>query len=271
MFRSAPTQLRTSLAARLKAFVRGVVRAVGQRVRPAASDATCFDPVPPSASRIVGEWLRARLTAIETATARIEAGMRRRVTPNASHITAQRRAPDAPAGAPRADRLAPRFGWVCRWAPETEWGGAAVCELLEGPRLRSLFMAAPDRMARLWSPLLNALGQIRPEWFPQLAHRARTRRDAMAPPVCGQTRPRFRAELARVRRPTARRPAAVATKSPPSCVDDATAAAALNLTESSAAAGNDSKPFRIRRGLPGLRPFRHAPRQFTIILNLKRM
>jgi hypothetical protein len=183
-------QPNASLAERLRAFVWRVVAPLGERVNRAPEGRVEKHLVPVAVYRRILAWMQARREAIEALMARIGAGTLRK-----SAGYAPRRAKEGAAAKPRkvmpAEERFPRlFGWVCRWAPEAHLGARDLRDLLDDPEMKALVLAAPGRMVRLWSPLLHALGQTKPAWFPTPPKRARKSR-------AGQTRP----EQSRMRTP----------------------------------------------------------------------
>jgi hypothetical protein len=172
MTRPSTPQPAASLAQRLGAFVRRVVGVVAPRTRRAPAVPVAPEAAPAGTKQWISGWVRTRCAALSALMARIESGTLRPSARTVRRTASVGIAPCARHIAP----VAPQFGWVCRWAPETHWAGGPVRDLLEGARVRSLVLAAPERMVRAWSPLLNALGQERPEWFPVLPKRARMSR-----------------------------------------------------------------------------------------------
>jgi hypothetical protein len=168
MTRPSTPQPAASLAQRLGAFVWRVVGVVAPRTRRAPAVPVAPDAAPAGTKQWISGWVRTRCAALSALMARIESGTLRPSARTVRRTASVGIAPSARHIAP----VAPQFGWVCRWAPETQWAGGPVRELLEGARVRALVLAAPERMVRAWSPLLNALGQERPEWFPVLPKRA---------------------------------------------------------------------------------------------------
>jgi hypothetical protein len=177
-----------SLAQRLSAVVMGVVVALGERTRRVPHGARVHHLVPqPVYDRILA-WLRARRLRIEALIDRIRAGTLRQPRAHAPRPDAAGVAPEGVAPRPRGmvppqDRIPALFGWVCHWAPEAGFAGQDLSLLLEDAEMKALVLAAPGPMARLWTPLLNALGRPKPEWFPKPPKR---RRRARTPrPPCG--------------------------------------------------------------------------------------
>jgi hypothetical protein len=77
---------------------------------------------------------------------------------------------------PAEERFPRLSGWVCRWAPEAHFGARDLSGLLDDPEMKALVLRAPNQMIRLWSPLLHALGQTKPAWFPKPPKRVRASR-----------------------------------------------------------------------------------------------
>jgi hypothetical protein len=162
-----------SLAQRLRAFVWRVVIAVGERVNRAPEGSLVRHRVPLPVYRRIADWMQARRQAIEALMARIAAGTLRTSAAYAPRTTAVRAEPKPRTLVPDEERFPRLFGWMCRWAPEGWLGAADLRGLLDDPAMQAVVLAAPARMVRLWSPLLFAVGQIKPDWFPKPPTRER--------------------------------------------------------------------------------------------------
>jgi hypothetical protein len=165
-----------SLAQRLRAFVWRVVIAVGERVNRAPEGSLVRHRVPLPVYRRIADWMQARRQAIEALMARIAAGTLRTSAAYAPRTTAVRAEPKPRTLVPDEERFPRLFGWMCRWAPEGWLGAADLRGLLDDPAMQAVVLAAPARMVRLWSPLLFAVGQIKPDWFPKPPTRERRAR-----------------------------------------------------------------------------------------------
>ncbi len=62
---------------------------------------------------------------------------------------------------------------MCAFGPNAQQNGQAFAEWLNEPATRALVMAAPEKMAPLVGPLLNATGACRPDWLPALPKRVK--------------------------------------------------------------------------------------------------
>jgi hypothetical protein len=174
---SLPTvQPEASLAQRLRAFVWRVVGAMTPRTRRAPAVSVAPKVVPVETKRWIAGWVRKRCAALSALAARVESGRQGTFSRSARRTDSQGTAPASRRSEPGQAGIARQFGWMCHWAPETEWAGIPVRELLDGARMRALVLAAPEPMTRAWSPLLNALGQETPEWFPVMPKRAQRKR-----------------------------------------------------------------------------------------------
>ncbi len=164
-----------SLAQRLANVVLRVLGALGERTRRVPNGSPERHLVPQAVYDRVLAWLQVRRLAILALMARIQAGTLRPPRPYAPRTLAEGAEPRARKVPPPADRIPPVFGWVCRWAPEARYAGHDLSALLEDAQMKALVLAAPERMVRLWTPMLNALGRPKPDWFPKLPKRVRRR------------------------------------------------------------------------------------------------
>jgi hypothetical protein len=174
-----------SLAERLKAFVWRVVIAVGERVNRAPEGSVVRHRVPLEVYQRIAEWMQTRRQAIEALMARIEAGKLRASPVYAPRASQEGGEPKARKTIPAAERFPRISGWVCRWAPEAWSGAADLRGLLDDPRMKTLVLSVPERMVRLWNPLLYAVGQNKPDWFPKLPRRPRRSRRKVKTFPCG--------------------------------------------------------------------------------------
>jgi hypothetical protein len=164
-----------SLAQRLGAVVLRVLGALGERTRRVPDGSPVHHLVPQAVYDRVHAWLRARRLAIMALMERIQAGTLRPPRPYAPRALAEGTEPRARKMPPPEERIPPVFGWVCRWAPEARFAGHDLSALLEDAEMKALVLAAPERMVRLWTPMLNALGRPKPDWFPKWPKRVRKR------------------------------------------------------------------------------------------------
>jgi hypothetical protein len=165
-----------SLAQRLGAVVLRVLGALGERTRRVPDGSPVHHLVPQAVYDVVHAWLRARRLAIMALMERIQAGTLRPPRPYAPR--------------PPEERIPPVFGWVCRWAPEARYAGHDLSALLEDAQMKALVLAAPARMVRLWTPMLNALGRPKPDWFPKWPKRVRRKARTTPPPLRSASRPK---------------------------------------------------------------------------------
>ncbi len=154
----------STLLHRVKAVLR---RAVQEGVRPevpAAADASVPDSIAPALRGRTQVWLRAKLRALTAVMRRIEAGERFE-----QPIVSSRSAAEVPRGGlkiPHEERMPRGFGWMCGLGPNVRRDGAAFAAWLHAPAMRAMVLAAPVEMARAISPILAAVGERRPVWFP---------------------------------------------------------------------------------------------------------
>jgi hypothetical protein len=169
----------STLLRRVKAVVRRVARPVAACARRAAAGASerQAQAISPVLRGAAGEWMRARLRALSAVMRRIEAGERLDRPGRRSRRTASRG--DGARGErgllPPEARLPRGFGWMCAFVPEVRRDGAAFAAWLGEPAMQARFSAAPETMARAVGPILTAVGQGRPEWFPAMGSAARRR------------------------------------------------------------------------------------------------
>jgi hypothetical protein len=168
----------------------GVMRPLGDRVRRAPS---LWRPenrlIPEPLVVLIQAWLQKRRQLIEALIHRIAEG---------KHVGRAYRPREPKPGAipkPRAQippekQLPPRVvGWINRMASEVNCHAAGLLHIACTPEMRAMIEASPQ-MARLWVPLLNSLGQPRPDWWPKPPPRPRRPRRPPPPPrprrPCGQ-------------------------------------------------------------------------------------
>jgi hypothetical protein len=182
-----------TLLDRVRAIVRRVVRpAVGStRAVPAGAvrEKPVQAPFSPVLRGLVEDWMSAKLRALSALTRRIEAGEPVEPPLAAPRETAARAVDRSLArtAIPPEERLPRGFGWMCACGPNVRQDGEAFAAWLNEPAMKTKVLAAPERMARLISPLLTATGQRRPDWFPERAKRARRSsqlKTATALPIC---------------------------------------------------------------------------------------
>jgi hypothetical protein len=171
-----------SLAMRLAAYVLRVMGAVGDRTRRVPAQDVARGIVPQAVYDRIGAWLQTRRLAIAAVMARLQAGKvfrPRAYAPRGGAGGVARAVQPAPAADAHLFR---GFGWLYRWAPEVRVGAGHLVELLDDAEMKAAVLAAPGPMVRAWTPLLNALGRRKPDWFPKLPGRVRLA--CIAP--CGQ-------------------------------------------------------------------------------------
>jgi hypothetical protein len=160
-FTASPTRL----AARLGAIVGEVIVRVMSRVRFTTELSHPVGVLMPAAlAQIVAAWLARRRAMILALMARIQAGKPPSPRPSGS-FPVKPGAVRAPKPKPPPElRVKRGFGWLCGLADEVRDQGVWLRELLAEPAMREMVLATP-RMARLLSPLLHALGELKPEWM----------------------------------------------------------------------------------------------------------
>jgi hypothetical protein len=79
---------------------------------------------------------------------------------------------------PPEERLPRGFAWMHNMANEIRHRTGLLPEWLEEPEVKAAVLASPQ-MARLVSPLLNAVAIAKPDWFPELPKRPRKSRAGM--------------------------------------------------------------------------------------------
>jgi hypothetical protein len=132
--------------------------------------------VPLWAEKLINGWLGARRAAIVALVRRIEAGTQKPPQPYKARA--------AKAGAAKAETARkvagirmPHFrGWLFAVGRELSLPGIQLGTLLNED-MRAMVCAHP-RLARLIRPLLRAMGETVPAWFPRAPTRARAKRTA---------------------------------------------------------------------------------------------
>jgi hypothetical protein len=165
----------TRLLNRVKAVVRRVAGIVGQRGLAVSAVAPVRVPGPVTAEmrgRAAG-WMRARLRALSAVMRRIEAGAVLAAPVRGTRAAGCGRIAATREGVPAEARLPRGFGWISAFEPGVREHGAAFAAWLSEPAMQAKVMAAPERMARVISPILMATGVARPAWFPVVARRGR--------------------------------------------------------------------------------------------------
>jgi hypothetical protein len=126
---------------------------------------------------LIQAWLQKQRQMIEALMRRIAAGAHhprpykpREIKPGA----VARPRPETPP----EKRLPPRvFGWINHMASEIGPWAAAMNYFIGVPEMKAMVLASPQ-LARLWLPLLNAVGAEKPDWWPKPPPRPRRARKA---------------------------------------------------------------------------------------------
>jgi hypothetical protein len=144
---------------------------LGDRVRPAPSYMTQRSLLPERLVFHTQQWLMRRRSMIACLMDRIAAGKckARAYKPREIKPDAVRKPrPEIP-----SENWLPRmFAWVRRMAPEMGRAVEDLTRLLEEPEMKAMVLAAPQ-MARVRVPLLNAVGERKPDWWPKPKPRPR--------------------------------------------------------------------------------------------------
>jgi hypothetical protein len=170
MFRPAPFLV--TVLDRVKAIVRRVARPAAVRVRAEPVGASAQAHVRAAPDGLVQHWMTAKLQALSALIRRIEAGETLEapvISPRAATTGAASPLERVP-GSPE-ERLPRGFGWMCAFGPNVRRDGAAFAAWLNEPAMQARVMAAPQRMARVIGPILNATGERRPAWLPEAPKR----------------------------------------------------------------------------------------------------
>jgi hypothetical protein len=149
------------------------------RVVPLGSPGVAVSPVLRGMAR---GWMQAKLRALTALTRRIEAGEMLEKPVRAAIAVKSAEHPGVRAPLPPEERLPRGFGWMCAFEAKLREDGAAFAAWLSEPAMRAKVLAAPERMARVIGPILNAAGASRPDWFPTRA----TGRKTSFPPCGGR-------------------------------------------------------------------------------------
>jgi hypothetical protein len=164
-----------TLLDRVKAVVRRVARPMAERPRFVPGIEAAVAPMPPMLRGLARDWMSVKVRALSALVRRVRAGEKLerpvivpRKTPPGRDRTAMVRA-----GFGAQERLPRGFGWMCASGPKVREHGRMFAEWLNQPATRAMVLAAPERMAQVIGPILNATGEGRPEWFPVAARRAK--------------------------------------------------------------------------------------------------
>ncbi len=130
--------------------------------------------IPVRFERLINLWLEARKRTIVALIGRIEAGMQPPPRPYKARETKTTAAEPGAARTVPGPRLPTRFGWLCVIGREVSGPGSWLARLLDED-MREMVTAHPH-LARLIRPVLRMMGQRAPEWFPNPANRARSKR-----------------------------------------------------------------------------------------------
>jgi hypothetical protein len=166
-----------TLLDRVKAIVRRVARPVAMPARMVSGmAATTVAPMPPVLHGPAEDWMAAKARALATLMRRIRAGEKLEPSLTVPHKAVLGRDPAALARARVApqERLPRGFGWMCASGPKVREHGRMFAEWLSEPGTRALVLTAPERMARVIEPILNATGERGPEWLPKRETRSFT-------------------------------------------------------------------------------------------------
>ncbi len=167
MFSAAPFLV--TLLDRVKAIVQRVARPAVERAMSSPAGSATGGPVSPVVRGLANGWMSAKLRALSALMRRIEAGERLEPPVRATPLARGEDAPVARAAVPPIERLPRGFGWMCAFGPDVRRSGALFAAWLNEPVMKAMVLAAPERMARVTGPILNATGEPRPEWFPNRA------------------------------------------------------------------------------------------------------
>jgi hypothetical protein len=161
-----PIPADATLRMRLGMIVMGVMAYLGDRARRAPDGyAPQHRLIPLTLVMRMQAWLRDRRLRIEALLDRIGAGKQRPPRPYAPRILAEGAAPAVRKVVPPEERLPRGFAWMHNMANEIRHRAGLLPEWLEEPEVKAALLASPQ-MARVVSPLLNAVGVCKPDWFP---------------------------------------------------------------------------------------------------------
>jgi hypothetical protein len=176
-----------TLLDRVKAIVRRVAGPPAERAGRAGTgaraDAPMDEPISPEMRGLAYGWMSAKVRALSALMRRIETGKMSgspaRPSRTAMDVSVPRAATAGPVRLPRG------FGWMCGFGPDVRRDGQAFADLLNGPMMKAMVLAAPEQMAPLIGPILAATGEAMPEWFPTRARKVRRSRaqHAFLPPI----------------------------------------------------------------------------------------
>jgi hypothetical protein len=180
---SAPSLV--TLLDRVKAVVRRLARPGAERARrvPATTQAPVA-AISPELHALAWAWMSAQLRLLSALMARIAAGEPLDLPVRGGFTADQEGLPEEPVAGQPDGRLPCGFGWMCGLGPDLRRDGQAFAELLNEPWMKAMVLAAPERMACLIAPILQATGQATPDWFPNAV-----RQEEHAFPACGQGDP----------------------------------------------------------------------------------
>jgi hypothetical protein len=175
-----PIPAGATIRVRLGMILWGVMAYLGDRERRAPDGyAPPHRLIPLPLVTRMQDWLKDRRLRIEALLDRIRDGKMRPPRPYAPRRVAEGAAPAVRKMPPPEERLPRGFGWMRNMANEIRPRGGMLPEWLEEPEVKAAVLASPQ-MVRLVSPLLNAVGEAKPGWFPELPKRPRKSRAGMA-------------------------------------------------------------------------------------------
>jgi hypothetical protein len=162
-----------TLLHRVKAIVRRVRRPAAERGQVVTAGISGDGVLSPEMRGVVECWMSAKLRALSALMRRIEAGevpvlsVREKLGAKREHAASMRDAVSP------EERLPRGLGWMCAFGPNVRGDGKAFAAFLSEPTMRAMVLTAPERMAKLISPILTATGERKPEWFPTVARRVK--------------------------------------------------------------------------------------------------
>jgi hypothetical protein len=166
-----PIPAGATIRVRLGMILWGVMAYLGDRERRAPDG---YGPphrlIPLKLVMRMQDWLKGRRLRIEALLDRIRDGKMRPPRPYAPRVVPQGAAPVVRRMPPPEDRLPRGFAWMHNMANEIRHRAGLLPEWLEEPEVKAAVLASPQ-MARLVSPLLNAVAIRKPDWFPELPNR----------------------------------------------------------------------------------------------------
>jgi hypothetical protein len=165
-----------SVRLRLGMILWGVMAYLGDRVKRAPDG---YHPqhrlIPLALVNRMQAWLQARKRAIDALMDRIREGRMRPPRPYRARAVRADAAPAVRKEIPPQERLPRGFGWMRVLASEVWVQSRLLGPWLEEAEVKAAVLGCPQ-MVRLLSPLLNAVGEGKPAWFPVLPKRPRTSR-----------------------------------------------------------------------------------------------